>query len=148
MPLVLQGLITPQSGVLQPALGLGCTLTPRQQPAPLQMPGGAERHGARTGRAVVAGWQQPSSPRNRCQAYGVLAAPGCNLLTACALCPRTGDQALLVSPGELLYFSVPQSRDCPRWGGARRNWVSAGVGPPVGIGAESGPVRVSYSGNP
>ena len=47
--------------------------------------------------------------------------PGHSLLTACALCPRTGDQALLACPGELLHFSVPQSRDCPRLGGVRRN---------------------------
>lgn len=50
------------------------------------------------------------------QARGALAGPGHSLLTACALCPGTGDRALLVSPGELLHFSAPQ-RDCPRWEG-------------------------------
>ena len=67
------------------------------------MPGRAEGHGARTGRAVVAAAAAKlTQARDRCQANEVLAAPGCSrLLAACALCPRAGDQTLFVSLGEL-----------------------------------------------
>lgn len=70
-----------QTWALKPALDLGCPLTPRETPA-LQMPGGAEGHGAnRRGRMGEAG-SRHSLARTRA---GRAAAHGRGC-AACALC--------------------------------------------------------------
>lgn len=99
-------------------------------PASLQMPVGAEGHGAGSGEAVVGGravrhlsgqgLTQVQRQAAR-ELVGKTAAVGC-LRTL--LCPQVPDQALFVSPGTSVLLSVPAGTV---QGGARRTSQSCGA---------------------